>query len=80
MHSYDEFEAKIHLSQILDEIELGKSVVINRYGRRIALLKPYSQAEDTENRTIDAIRAIKRMRQNVKLGPKLSIKDLIKTK
>ncbi len=77
MHTYGAFEAKTHLGQILDEVEQGKSVVISRHGRVIAILKPYTQAEENENRALKAIRAIKTMRKNVKLGAKHSIKDLI---
>ena len=29
-------EAKVHLSQLLDEVQRGESLVITRHGRRIA--------------------------------------------
>lgn len=80
MHTYDALEIKTHLDQILDGVEQGKSVALSRHGKRISLLKPYSQSEESENRAIRAIQAIKTARRIVILGAKLSIKDLIKTK
>jgi len=34
------FEAKTHLSRLLDEVEKGQSIFITRHGRRVAELIP----------------------------------------
>lgn len=34
------FEAKTHLSRLLDEVEQGASVMITRHGKRVAELVP----------------------------------------
>ena len=77
MHTYGAFEAKTHLGQILDEVEQGKSVVISRHGREIAILKPYPLIDDNQHRVAKAIQAIRTMRKGVTLGDDLSIKELI---
>jgi prevent-host-death family protein len=68
MQTYAASEAKAHLSQILDEVEEGKKVVISRHGQSIAILEPYPQIEKKENKVAEAIDAIKVMRKGVTLG------------
>jgi prevent-host-death family protein len=34
------FEAKTHLSRLLDEVEKGSSIVITRHGKPVAELRP----------------------------------------
>lgn len=77
MLTYGAFDAKTHLSQILNEVEQGKAVVITRHGREIAIIRPYGAVEDSQDRVTKAIQAIRTMRKNVTLGADLSIKDLI---
>ena len=77
MHTYGAFDAKTHLSQILDEVERGSAVVITRHGREIAIIKPYGEIEDSQDRVANAIQAIRTLRKKVTLGENLSIKDLI---
>lgn len=77
MLKYGAFDAKTHLSKILDEVEQGKSVMITRHGQVIAIIKPYGAVEDTQDRVGNAIEAIRTMRQKVTLGSSLSIKKLI---
>ena len=50
------FEAKTHLSQLLDQIERGESVVITRHGRQLARLVPMrgSSIED-RRRAIEGV-------------------------
>lgn len=40
-------EAKAHLSELLDAVERGESVVIVRRGQRVAVLSNYQAAERT---------------------------------
>ncbi len=76
MLTYGAFDAKTHLSKILDEVELGKSVMITRHGQVIAIIKPYGSIDDTQDRVSNAIEAIRTMRHKVTLGAHLSIKQL----
>ena len=45
------FEAKTHLSSLLDKVRLGEEVVITKRGKAVARLVPAEQAErpDLEN-------------------------------
>ena len=45
------FEAKTHLSSLLDKVRLGEKVVITKRGKAVARLVPAEQAErsDQEN-------------------------------
>ena len=45
------FEAKTHLSSLLDKVRLGEKVVITKRGKAVARLVPAEQAErsDLEN-------------------------------
>jgi len=38
------FEAKTHLSRLLDEVERGASIVITRHGKPVAELRPATVA------------------------------------
>jgi prevent-host-death family protein len=40
------FEAKTHLSTLLDRVELGETIVITRHGSPIARLEPYATGID----------------------------------
>jgi prevent-host-death family protein len=51
-------DAKTHLSEVLDQVERGETVVITRHGRRIARLVPEAGQRQRE---IDA--AIEDMKQ-----------------
>jgi prevent-host-death family protein len=52
-------EAKAHLSDLLDRVEQGESVVITRHGRRIARIVPEAQRRQQE--IDEAIENIKRL-------------------
>lgn len=41
------FDAKTKLSELLDRVEHGETVVITRHGTPIATLKPYEEPVDT---------------------------------
>lgn len=54
-------QAKIHLAELLDEVERGETLVITRNGRRIARLVPEA---DLRQQDIDeALTAIREIRQ-----------------
>ena len=60
MISESEFEAKTHLSSLLDKVAQGEEVLITRRGLPVARLVPASQAKQTavEN-AIEELRALR---------------------
>lgn len=67
------FEAKTHLSRLLDRVENGETVTITRHGRPVAKLAPVS-APDQEARQ-QTIARLKAFSQHQTLDG-LSIRDL----
>jgi prevent-host-death family protein len=60
------FEAKTHLSSLLERVERGEEVLITRHGKAIARLVP---ADVTDRARVDeAIAALKRLRAGSSLG------------
>ena len=59
------FEAKTHLSSLLDKVRLGEEVVITKRGKAVARLVPAEQAErsDQEN----AIKELISLRKKITL-------------
>jgi len=69
------YKAKTHLAELLDRVEKGERIVITRHGRPVAVLSPPPGAAD---RTVDeAIDGILGFREGRRLGPVLSVRDLI---
>jgi prevent-host-death family protein len=67
------FEAKTHLSALLDRVARGEDVLITKHGKPIARLV---RAEDIDRKRVDdAVAALKRMRKGTTLGD-LSWKEL----
>ena len=53
-------EAKVHLAQLLDEVERGGTLIITRHGRRIARIVPESdQRQEEIERALAAIRELR---------------------
>lgn len=68
------YEAKTHLSRLLDEVEQGKTITITRHGVPVALLVP---APGLRQRSVEeTIEALKAFRKGKTLGS-ISIRDLI---
>jgi prevent-host-death family protein len=44
-------EAKVHLPQLLDEVERGATLIITRHGRRIARIVPEAGIRELRKRT-----------------------------
>jgi prevent-host-death family protein len=69
-------EAKIHLAQLLDEVERGETLVITRHGRRIARLVPETdRRQDEINDAIEGIRQIRSRAARVSVGELLSTRN-----
>lgn len=71
------FEAKTHLTSLLQRVARGERVVITRRGKPVAMLVP-PQAEAPK----DAARVVREMlayrdEHGPRLGPDLTIRDLI---
>jgi prevent-host-death family protein len=65
-------DAKARLSELLDKVERGESVVITRHGRAVARLVPHDAARQKD--IDDAIAGIKALRKRT---GKLPLKDLL---
>jgi prevent-host-death family protein len=65
-------EAKIHLPQLLDEIERGETIVITRHGRPIARLIP----EDAIRRQGRGM-ALERLKALRATMPSIKLKELL---
>jgi prevent-host-death family protein len=65
------YEAKTHLSKLLDEVEAGASITITRNGRPVARLAPVADAKAAAERILA-------LRSEVPKGKsKLSMRSLI---
>lgn len=73
MRTVGAFEAKTHLSALLEEVERGEEVVITRHGKAIARLVPAGRID--RERVGAAIAELKRLRAGSSLGG-LSWKEL----
>jgi prevent-host-death family protein len=68
------YEAKTHLTQLLERVAKGEKITITKHGVPIATLQPADSAKRTPVR--DVIDQLKRFRSGHRLG-ELSIRDLI---
>ena len=75
MTSIGFYEARTHLSQLLDEVARGKKVLITRHGKPAAVLGPPPSDKSKDVRQV--IAAMKALRQGSVLGEGISIRDLI---
>lgn len=69
------YEAKTHLSDLLDRVERGERITITRHGKPVAHLVPLPGHPD---RTVnEAVKGLVSFRKEHTLGADLSVKDLI---
>jgi prevent-host-death family protein len=73
-NSIGTFEAKAHLSELLDRVVDGESITITRHGTPVAKLVPIHGADRQSARA--AASQWKALRAGNRLGPGLSIKQL----
>lgn len=67
MKTVGAFEAKTHLSHLLDRVEKGEEVTITRRGRPVAVLRPaQGQKDKAAMRTL--VREIRASRSGARLG------------
>jgi prevent-host-death family protein len=54
-------EAKTHFARLLDEVERGETIVINRHGRAIARIVPEARVRQQEiDRAIEDIKELRK--------------------
>lgn len=69
------YQAKTHFAALLDRVEKGERIRITRHGRVVAVLSPPAgAAEQTADEAVGSILAARRGRR---LGPDLTVRDLI---
>lgn len=77
MDSVGTFDAKTHLSQLLDRVERGERIVITRNGKPVADLVPHDETADPAlQRRAKAVEALLRFKR-IKLPKGVTIRDLI---
>jgi prevent-host-death family protein len=60
------FEAKTHLSELLDRVAAGEELVIARRGRPVARLVPVADAN--QQRAAEAVNRLRALRRGATLG------------
>ena len=77
METVGAFEAKTHLSELLQKVEAGGEFTITRHGKPVAKLIPISDTlADAQRRRDRAVDGLLKLRERYSLG-KLKAKDLI---
>ncbi len=74
MKTVGAFEAKTHLSRLLDKVEQGEKITITRRGTPVARLVPVEKEEKPDVSVV--IERIRELRKGITLGG-LSIRDMI---
>jgi len=70
------YEAKTHLSDLLEKVEAGEEITITKHGAPIARLVPVKKEASPEER-LAAIERIQKLALGLSLGG-LKVKDLIR--
>lgn len=74
MRTVGAYEAKTHLSRLLDQVAAGETIEITRHGRAVARLTP-TQQQPSVDEAIEALRQFRR-REKIALDG-VSIRELI---
>jgi prevent-host-death family protein len=69
------YEAKTHLSELLEKVEAGEEIIITKHGAPVAKLVPVKKEASAEQRAA-AIRRIQKLGTRLSLRG-LKVKDLI---
>jgi prevent-host-death family protein len=69
-------EAKVHLPQLLDDVERGETLIITRHGRRIARIVPeVDRRQEDIDRALAAIHELGKRTGGITLEELLSARD-----
>jgi prevent-host-death family protein len=71
------YEARTHLSELLDHVAKGRKVLITRRGKPAALISPPSQQDQRDVRHVVQEMLAFRDRQGPTLGGQVTIRELI---
>jgi len=69
------YEAKTHLSELLEKVEAGEEITITKHGVPVAKLVPVKKEASAEER-VAAIERIQKLASGLSLGG-LKVKDLL---
>lgn len=69
------YEAKTHLSELLEKVEAGEEITITKHGSPVAKLVPVKREASADER-VAAIQRIQKLAIGLSLGG-LKVKDLI---
>lgn len=77
METIGAFEAKTHLSALLDRVAKGEKITITRHGVPAALLMPVTGAETklTHKEIVEGMRALRRRVKRVKMTVREMIEE-----
>ena len=75
MKSVGAYEAKTHLSQLLDEVANGETITITRHGVPVAVLAPAPQ--ERRMSTEEIVEAFRELRKQVKPLDRVTIREMI---
>lgn len=70
------FEAKTHLSELLDRVARGERITITRHGVPAALLVPVEEAKGRLTHQ-EIVEGMRELRERVKRG-KMSVREMIR--
>jgi prevent-host-death family protein len=69
-------EAKVHLPQLLDDVERGETLIITRHDRRIARLVPERDRRQEEiEKALASIRELRKRSARITVSEVLSARD-----
>ena len=69
-------EAKVHLPQLLDDVERGETLIITRHGRPVARIVPEVDRRQEEiDKALVAIRELRKRTGRITVGELLSARD-----
>ncbi len=78
MSSVGAFEAKTHLSELLDRVSRGESITITRHGIPAAVLVPAGEAKGKRSHE-EIVEGLRRLRERVgsRRRGKISVRELV---
>ncbi|MFP4194914.1 MAG: type II toxin-antitoxin system Phd/YefM family antitoxin [Desulfobacterales bacterium] len=74
MESIGAYEAKTHLSRLLERVSKGERITITRHGVPVAVLQPYDSTQNADVKSV--IQELREFRKKQKLSG-LSVRQMI---
>lgn len=75
MTTIGSYEAKTHLTQLLNRVAQGERILITKRGTPVAMLVPPAPERTPDVRSV--LRSLKELRRGNKLGAATAVRDLI---